>query len=46
MTTDEYERLEAQESMLKELRDEYPGLTIDNIIQQIDSRINFGKLKQ
>ena len=38
MTTPEYARLEAQIAVLKEIAQEYPGKTIENIIVQMEAR--------
>ena len=38
MTKEEYTRLVAQIAVLKEVADEYPGKTIENIIQQLEAR--------
>ena len=38
MTTPEYARLEAQVAVLKEVAEEYPGKTIENIIVQMEAR--------
>ena len=38
MTTSEYTRLEAQIAVLKEVAEEYPGKTIENIIVQMEAR--------
>ena len=38
MTTPEYARLEAQIAVLREVAEEYPGKTIENIIVQLESR--------
>ena len=38
MTTPEYARLEAQIAVLKEVAEEYPGKTIENIIAQMEAR--------
>lgn len=40
MTTGDLIRLEAQIAVLKEIALEYPGKTIENIIQQMESIIN------
>ena len=40
MTAGELIRLETQIAVLKEVAEEYPGKTIENIIQQIQSRVN------
>lgn len=39
MTVLEYARLEAQIAVLKEIAEEYPGKTIENIIVQIEARL-------
>ena len=39
MTVAEYIRLVAQIAILKEVAEEYPGKTIENIIAQLESRI-------
>ena len=38
MTQSEYARLVAQIAVLKEIAEEYPGKTIDNIIVQMEAR--------
>ena len=38
MTTPEYARLEAQIAVLKEVVEEYPGKTIENVIAQMEAR--------
>ena len=38
MTQSEYARLVAQISVLREIAEEYPGKTIDNIIVQMEAR--------
>ena len=38
MTTPEYARLEAQIAVLREVAEEYPGKTIENIIAQMEAR--------
>ena len=38
MTVAEYTRLLAQIAVLKEVADEYPGKTIENIIVQMEAR--------
>lgn len=38
MTNGDYIRLTAQIAVLKEVALDYPGKTIDNIIQQMESR--------
>ena len=38
MTVAEYTRLIAQIAVLKEVAEEYPGKTIDNIIVQMEAR--------
>ena len=38
MITSEYARLEAQIAVLKEVVEEYPGKTIENIIVQMEAR--------
>ena len=38
MTVSEYTRLVAQIAVLKEVAEEYPGKTIDNIIAQMEAR--------
>ena len=40
MTVSEYARLIAQIAVLKEVAEEYPGKTIDNIIVQMEARRN------
>ena len=37
-TTSEYTRLEAQIAVLREVAEEYPGKTIENIITQLEAR--------
>lgn len=37
-TTSEYTRLEAQIAVLREVAEEYPGKTIENIIAQMEAR--------
>ena len=37
-TTSEYTRLEAQIAVLREVAEEYPGKTIENIIAQLEAR--------
>ena len=39
MITSEYARLEAQIAVLKEVVEEYPGKTIENIIVQLEARM-------
>lgn len=39
MTTAEHIRLTAQLAVLKEVETEYRGLTIGNVIQQIEARL-------
>jgi len=39
MTQAEYIRLKAQIAVLKEIAIDYSGKTIDNIIQQMESRV-------
>ena len=39
MITAEYARLEAQIAVLKEVVEEYPGKTIENIIVQLEARM-------
>ena len=38
ITVSEYARLVAQIAVLKEVSKEYPGKTIENIIQQLEAR--------
>ena len=38
MTVSEYIRLVAQIAILKEIAEEYPGKTIENIIAQMEAR--------
>ena len=38
MTQSEYTRLVAQIAVLKDVAEEYPGKTIDNIIAQMEAR--------
>ena len=38
MTVGEYIRLKAQVAVLKEVAEEYPGKTIENIIAQLEAR--------
>ena len=38
MTVSEYIRLVAQIAILKEIAEEYPGKTIENIIAQLEAR--------
>ena len=40
MTVAEYIRLVAQIAILKEIAEEYPGKTIENIIAQMEARRN------
>ena len=40
MTVAEYIRLVAQIAILKEIAEEYPGKTIENIIAQLEARRN------
>ena len=40
MTVAEYTRLLAQIAVLKEVAEEYPGKTIENIITQLEARRN------
>lgn len=40
MTVAEYTRLIAQIAVLREVAEEYPGKTIDNIIVQMEARRN------
>ena len=37
-TVSEYTRLEAHIAVLKEIAEEYPGKTIENIITQLEAR--------
>ena len=43
MTQGEFIRLQAQIAVLKEVAEDYPGKTIDNIIQQMEARVKEGK---
>ena len=38
MTKEEYTRLVAQIAVLKEVAEDYPGKTIENIIAQLEAR--------
>ena len=40
MTVAEYIRLVAQIAILKEIAEEYPGKTIENVIAQLEARRN------
>lgn len=40
MTVADHIRLKAQIAVLKEVALDYPGKTIENIIQQMESRLN------
>ena len=40
MTVAEYIRLVAQIAILKEIAEEYPGKTIENVIAQLEARKN------
>ena len=40
MTVSEYIRLVAQIAILKEIAEEYPGKTIENVIAQMEARRN------
>lgn len=40
MTVAEHIRLAAQVAILQEIAEDYQGKTIDNIIQQMESRLN------
>ena len=40
MITSEYARLEAQIAVLREVAEEYPGKTIENVIAQMEARRN------
>lgn len=40
MTVAEHIRLQAQIAILKEIATDYQGKTIDNIIQQMEARLN------
>ena len=40
MTISEYARLVAKIAILKEIAEEYPGKTIENIIAQLEARRN------
>ena len=42
MTQGEFIRLEAQIAVLKEVAKDYPGKTIENIIQQMEARAKEG----
>ena len=42
MTKGEFIRLQAQAAVLREIAEDYAGRTIENIIDNIDSRINYG----
>jgi len=46
MTKSEYEKLAEQAEMLQEVQKIYCGCTIENIIKQIDSRLEFAKAKK
>ena len=39
MTQGEYTRLVAQIAILKEIAEEYPGKTIENVIVQLEARL-------
>lgn len=39
MTTEEYSRLVEKIAVLKEVAEEYPGKTIENVIVQIEARL-------
>ena len=43
MTIGDYVRLDAQIAILKEIQADYQGQTIDNIIRQIEARVNHVK---
>jgi hypothetical protein len=43
MTARDYIRLTALIPILKEVQQEYQGQTIDNIIRQIEARVNYVK---
>ena len=43
MTQAEYIRIQAQIAVLKEVALEYPGRTIDNIIQNLEQRVKEAK---
>ena len=43
MTIGEYARLTALISILKEVQQDYQGQTIDNIIRQVEARVNHAK---
>ena len=43
MTIGEYVRLDAQIAILKEVQQDYQGQTIDNIIRQVEARVNHAK---
>lgn len=45
MTAGELIRIEAQIAVLKEVAEEYPGKTIENIIQQMQSRVKIWETK-
>lgn len=40
MTQAEYIRLKAQAAVLREVAEEYPGKTIENVIVQLEARLN------
>ena len=39
MTTPEYARLVERIALLKEIANEYPGKTIENVIMQLEARL-------
>lgn len=43
MTQGDYNRLTSQIGVLKQVAKDYPGKTIDNIIQQMEARVKEGK---
>ena len=43
MTQGDYNRLTSQIAVLKEVAEDYPGKTIENIIQQMEARTKEGK---
>ena len=43
MTQGDYNRLTSQIGVLKEVAEDYPGKTIDNIIQQMEARVKEGQ---
>ena len=47
MTEQELFKIKAQKSVLEDVAEEYPGRTIENVIQNIDARIsNYEKQKR